>query len=386
MNPNVKRIIDGLDARMNGYGYSSGQKSYGMIQVDGAPVMVEISPNGTVTPVSSPGITPFGTSQVDNYPNIVPILPNKTNYSINPLIANAGAGNNSFMVNIVCTKTGTGSGNTKNPIFLFGSDAFSNMSKAYSSVLNAGQIVEKSRYSKSMVIKPSVVIESEGVQEALEDYGFTEDNAKRVVTEIMMNPEADAGENPLSSFRIEVSADSLVQMDEQQEKMDRMEFLKAAGSFIKDALPVIQSSPQSAPLMVQMLKFGVTGFKVGKTIEGDFDQALDQLKQQAAQPQQPKPDPEMAKVEAKKAADAANLQADKEKEQARAQADAFIENQRMAAEERQAEREATLRQNEMAMEHRFKQQEAVMEQAFARFLINYRCFYWFLRCSLNACF
>jgi len=53
--------------------------------------------------------------------------------------------------------------------------------------LNAGEIVEKSRYSRSMVIKPSVVIESEGVQEELKALGFTEDNAKNVVQEIMLN-------------------------------------------------------------------------------------------------------------------------------------------------------------------------------------------------------
>lgn len=57
--------------------------------------------------------------------------------------------------------------------------------------LNGGQIVESSRYSKSMVIKPGVVIESEGVQQALADLGFTEENAKRVVASIMLNEKAD---------------------------------------------------------------------------------------------------------------------------------------------------------------------------------------------------
>jgi hypothetical protein len=57
--------------------------------------------------------------------------------------------------------------------------------------LNAGEIVEKSRYSRSMVIKPGVVIESQGVQEELEELGFTEENAKRVVKEIMLNGDID---------------------------------------------------------------------------------------------------------------------------------------------------------------------------------------------------
>ena len=54
--------------------------------------------------------------------------------------------------------------------------------------LNAGQIVEKSRYSKSMVIKPSLVLESAGVKDALNEAGFSEDNAKKVVAEILLSP------------------------------------------------------------------------------------------------------------------------------------------------------------------------------------------------------
>ncbi len=58
--------------------------------------------------------------------------------------------------------------------------------------LNAGEIVEKSRYSQSMVIKPGVVINSDGVKEALNDYGFSEDNAKKVVSEIMLDKKQKA--------------------------------------------------------------------------------------------------------------------------------------------------------------------------------------------------
>lgn len=57
--------------------------------------------------------------------------------------------------------------------------------------LNAGEIVEKSRYSRSMVIKPSVVIKSEGVKDELSALGFTEDNAKKVVERIMNDEEIE---------------------------------------------------------------------------------------------------------------------------------------------------------------------------------------------------
>lgn len=58
--------------------------------------------------------------------------------------------------------------------------------------LNGGEMLENARYSKAMQIAPGKVLESIGVQQALEEAGFTEDNAKKVVTEIMLNNEEDA--------------------------------------------------------------------------------------------------------------------------------------------------------------------------------------------------
>lgn len=54
--------------------------------------------------------------------------------------------------------------------------------------LNKMQMLEKVGYAKSMqTAKANDVIESEGVKEALNDYGFNEHNAKLVVAEILLN-------------------------------------------------------------------------------------------------------------------------------------------------------------------------------------------------------
>jgi len=95
----------------------------------------------------------------------------------------------------------------------------------------------------------------------------------------------------MRDFRIEVNADTMVMMDEQEEKENRMEMLQATGGFLEKALPLAQQSPQMAAMAAMMLKFGMTAFKVGKTIEGEFDQIIDSLKEQAAQPQQPNHNP-----------------------------------------------------------------------------------------------
>lgn len=185
--------------------------------------------------------------------------------------------------------------------------------------------------------------------------------------ERMADPNAKQGPNPTRQFRIDVETDSLVQMDEAAEKQDRMEFLKAIGAYLKEALPVIQADPQAAPLLATLLKFGVTGFRVGKTIEGDIDQAIDQLKQNAMQPRQPKPDPEMERVKADAAIQQQRAQADREAAQAK-QAAASQEAQQKAWQEQQQmflerQMEAQRARDEAAQADRQTREDA----AFARF-------------------
>jgi hypothetical protein len=106
----------------------------------------------------------------------------------------------------------------------------------------------------------------------------------------------------LRNFRIDIAADTLVQIDEQAEKEARVEFLSATGGFLQQAGEIGMAAPELVPLLMELLKFGVQGFKVGKTIEGAFDTTVEQLKQSAQQKamQPPPPDPriEMEKMRA----------------------------------------------------------------------------------------
>ena len=56
--------------------------------------------------------------------------------------------------------------------------------------LNAGQMLEKVSYGK-ISKQPSRILESEGVKMALDDLGFTEEAAMKVVTELMNSKEVD---------------------------------------------------------------------------------------------------------------------------------------------------------------------------------------------------
>jgi hypothetical protein len=108
--------------------------------------------------------------------------------------------------------------------------------------------------------------------------------------------------NPMRTFRVEVATDSMLYADEQQEKSDRVEFLQATSQFIEKAIQGAQQVPELTPLLMDLLKFGVQGFRVGRTLEGEFDSFADQEKEKqakaAANPQPPQPTPEMMKVQA----------------------------------------------------------------------------------------
>ncbi len=173
----------------------------------------------------------------------------------------------------------------------------------------------------------------------------------------------------LSKLRVSIAADSLVMMDEQQEKADRVEFLTAAGGFLKQAAEVGEQHPEMAPLLLDMLKFGIGGFKVGKTIEGSFDQLSEKLRLAAEQPQAEKPDPAAQKLQAEVAMRQQQMQLDHAKHQdemaMRAQEQrnmAALDQQRNQMEAAREEKKAQMDMQERQHEAQLKAQLAAMQQ------------------------
>ena len=187
-------------------------------------------------------------------------------------------------------------------------------------------------------------------------------------------------DSPLRNFRIEVDADSLVQLDQQQNKKDRVEFLTAFGSFMREALPVGQQSPELVPMLVELMKFGVGGFKQAKAIEGTLDVALEQIKQKAAASQQnpqQRPDPEMMKLQAQQQLEQAKMQAAAQSDQMRVQADAQaaqmkaqldgqMHQSKIQAEMQLAQMQAQIEDQKMQHEMAMKAQTAAAEDEFNR--------------------
>lgn len=156
--------------------------------------------------------------------------------------------------------------------------------------------------------------------------------------------------NVLNNFRIEVSSNSLIEIDEQQEKQDRMEFLTAVSSYMEKAILL---PPQLHTVAGELLLYGVRGFRTGRQLEGQIDDALESLKETSQQP--PKPDPEMIKMQAEQQRQAGEDQRAQQKQVA----DVQLGQQKLAADQQNAQMKAS---NEMQLAQLKAQNQQALEQ------------------------
>lgn len=167
-------------------------------------------------------------------------------------------------------------------------------------------------------------------------------------------------DKPLRSFRIQVDSDSLVQIDENQNKRERVEFLQAMGGFLTQALPMGQQAPELVPMLIELVKFGVAAYKKAAPIEGTIDQAMQQLqmKQQQMSQQPPPPNPEVMKMQAEQQFEQMRMQAQAQTEQMKMQATAQAEQMRVQADGQIAQAKA---QVEMQIAQMKMQADAALE-------------------------
>ena len=164
-------------------------------------------------------------------------------------------------------------------------------------------------------------------------------------------------DDKMRSYRVDIETDSTIALDMQQEKQDRIEFLTAMGQFMQQAVEVGTQVPQLLPLFGEAILFGVRGFRTGRRMETAFEEAVDQIKQQANQP--PPPSPEQQKAEA----DMQAQKQDMELRQQEAQQDAAIKQgaaqQDSAIKTQEANQKAALH----ALDMKFRAEEANLDLA-----------------------
>lgn len=158
----------------------------------------------------------------------------------------------------------------------------------------------------------------------------------------------------MGQFRLSVSVDSLQLDNWNTEKAERSEALQAITKMLSVILPGIQQTPELAPLGLEMIKWGISGFKGAQGIEGVIDSGLQQLVQ-AQQPQQgqtaPKPpSPDAIKAQAMQQKAQMDMQIVQQQENTKlqiAQLQAQLKSSQMALQQQQDNFENQLRAQEI---------------------------------------
>lgn len=126
---------------------------------------------------------------------------------------------------------------------------------------------------------------------------------------------------PDVKWRIDIRPESIAMIDYAQLKSERTEYLTAMATFLQSANSMVAAVPQSMPILLEFMKFGMAGFKGSDYMEGMLDQAIDMAKkqppqdkegkkgQQEQQKEQMKHQMEMQKIQAKAQADMQTFQA-----------------------------------------------------------------------------
>jgi len=117
-------------------------------------------------------------------------------------------------------------------------------------------------------------------------------------------------------FRVKIRSETLAQTDFAELQQQRTSYLTALATFMQSSAPLIASEPGMGPYLLEMLQWGMAGFRGSSEIEGVLDRAIAEAKK----PKPPKADPEAQKAQAEQVRNQAKMA----EIQAKAQADAQI--------------------------------------------------------------
>jgi len=185
-------------------------------------------------------------------------------------------------------------------------------------------------------------------------------------------------DEPARCFRIDIQTDSTIKADKQMERAEKLDFLQNVSSFLSQAVTATESNPDIAPVLAQMLMFGVRAFDVDKDLEQTLNTFITKTQQSQGQP---KPDKEQMKIQAQQQGEQAKMQAQAQIEQAKLQASVQLEQQKaqinaqleekkmmlqvqaeQAKQQAQGEQETLHQQNQMTLEQHKHDQLMQLEQ------------------------
>ncbi len=164
----------------------------------------------------------------------------------------------------------------------------------------------------------------------------------------------------LRPFVLDIETDSTIAPDENAQKQRATEFVTAVGGYMGQAFPLVQTMPQAAPLVADMLKYVASQFRAGRELDTTIDEFAENMKMAASQPA---PNPEADAAAATAQAEQQRLVMDQQKAQAdmqAKQADAQMKTQQAHADEqrKQQSAQADLQIKSALADHQAKMLEA----------------------------
>jgi hypothetical protein len=101
-------------------------------------------------------------------------------------------------------------------------------------------------------------------------------------------------------LRVAIRPESVAMVDYAQLKAERTDYINALSMFMQSATPLMESDPAAKPFLLELLKWGLAGFKGAQEIEGVMDKAIEaSVEAEKEKQENPQPDPEAAKEQAK---------------------------------------------------------------------------------------
>jgi hypothetical protein len=163
-------------------------------------------------------------------------------------------------------------------------------------------------------------------------------------------------------WKVQIRPESVAMVDFAQLKNERMEYIMGLSQFMQSAAPLASLDKAVMPTLMELLKWGLSGFKGSQQIEGVLDKAISDSIKALNAPQPEPPDPKVEAMKMKAQADAAAAQQKAQQDQIAFQQEMQQSQQKFAQEMQQMQREHELKMTQLMAKIEADRQSAQIKQ------------------------
>ena len=192
---------------------------------------------------------------------------------------------------------------------------------------------------------------------------------------VYVQPALELMQNADIKWRINIKPESISMIDYAQIKSERTEFLLGMAQFIQSAGALVKEVPGSMPVMLEMLKWSMTGFKGADYLEGTMDQAIMMAKKAPPAGQEQGPSPEQVKLQTEQLkiqAAQQKQQGEMQKIQLKAQSDMQVQQAKIQSEiaKMNADHERDMTMEQMRSQSRLEEIARELQSSIAEIQAN----------------